>query len=164
LEVDWGTVGAIVLGAAVSLAATILLRRWEWRREQRVKIHMEGLPAVRKEVSRLLIGADDPIVDPGQLAASTAHDLRTVATITSTRDRRLAARIAETANEIEAIGARYDWHGTPQPTLQERRVHGPEQQTAVQRLSETVAAYESWLERRLRFRPVGRARATITRR
>jgi hypothetical protein len=144
-------VGAIVLGAAVSLLSTMLVRRWEWRREQRVKIHMEALPPVRREISRLQIGVDDPIVDPGQLAASTAHDLCTAAIITSVRDRRFALSIAESAGEVEAIGAQYDWHGTPQPTLDERRVHGPRQQAAVGRMDERTAAYEEWLERRLRF-------------
>ena len=148
---DWGTVGAIVLGAAVSLLSTVLVRRWEWRREQRVKIHMEALPAVRRENSRLRIGADDPIVDPGQLAASTAHDLCTVAIITSVRDRRFAFSVAEAACEVEAVGGQYGWHGTAPPTLDERRVRGPEQQAAVRRMDEKTAAYEHWLERRLRF-------------
>jgi hypothetical protein len=149
--VDWGTVGAVVLGAAVSLISTTVLRRWEWCREQRVRIHLNELPAVRREISRLEIGAGDPIVDPGQIASRTAHALYTVASITSMRDQRFAATIVEVANEIEATGARYDWHGTPQPTLDERRVLGPEQQGAVERLSERAAAYEQWLERRLRF-------------
>ncbi|HET6951948.1 MAG TPA: hypothetical protein VFI47_16320 [Acidimicrobiales bacterium] len=143
---DWGTVGAVALGAAVSLISTTVLRRWEWYREQRVRIHLNELPAVRKEISRLEIGAGDPIAESGQVASSTAHALYTVASITSARDRRFAAPIVEAANEIEAIGARYEWHGTPQPTLDERRALGPEQQGAVARLS-----YEQWLERRLRF-------------
>lgn len=151
VTVHWGTVGAIVLGAAVSLLSTLLVRRWEWRREQRVKIHMDALPAVRREISRLHIGADDPIVDPGQLAASTAHDLCTAATITSARDRRFALSIAEAAGEVAAIGGQYDWNGTPQPTLDERRVLGHEQQAAVCRMDEKTAVYEEWLERRLRF-------------
>lgn len=151
VAVNWGTVGAIALGAAVSLLSTILLRRWEWRREQRVKIHMEALPAVRREISRLQIGVNDPIVDPGQLAASTARDLCTIAIITSGPDRRLALSIADAAAEVEAIGGRYDWHGTPPPTLDERRLHGPEQQAAVALMDESTAAYEEWLERRLRF-------------
>lgn len=116
-----------------------------------MRIHLNELTAVRKETSRLEIGADDPITDPGQLASSTAHALYTSASITSTGDRRFAAAIVEVANEIEAIGARYDWHSTPAPTVDERRVHGPEQQGAVARLSERTAAYEQWLERRLRF-------------
>jgi hypothetical protein len=149
--VDWETVGAIVLGAAISLVSTMLVRRWEWRREQRVKIHMEALPAVRREISRLQIGADDPVVDPGQLAASTAHDLCTAAIITSVRDRRFALSIAEAAGKVDAIGGQYDWRSTPQPTLDERRVHGPEQQAAVGRMDEKTTAYEEWLESRLRF-------------
>lgn len=148
---DWGTVGAIVLGAAVSLLSTMLVRRWEWRREQRVKIHMDALPAVRREISRLQIGAGDPIVEPGQLAARTAHDLCTAAIITSLRDRRFALSIAEAAGEVETIGEQYDWHATPQPTIDERRLHGPEQQAAVGRMDARTAAYEEWLERRLRF-------------
>jgi hypothetical protein len=112
---------------------------------------MNELPAVRKEISRLQIGVHDPIVDPGQLASMTAHDLYTAASITSNRDRTFAADIVEAANEIETIGALYDWHGTPQPTLDQRRLHGPAQQGAVARLSERAAAYEQWLERRLRF-------------
>jgi hypothetical protein len=151
VAVDWGTVWAVLLGAAVSLISTVVLRRWEWRREQRVRIHMDALPAVRKEISRLEIGADDPVVEPGEIASRTAHDLYTVASITSRSDRDFAADIVQVANEIEAIGARYDWHGPPQPTLDERRVHGPEQQGAVARLSEKAAAYERWLESRLRF-------------
>jgi hypothetical protein len=124
---------------------------------------MNELPAVRKEISRLQIGADDPIVDPGQIAPSTAHDLYTVASITSTADRRLAAAIVEVADEIGTIGARCDWHGTPQPTLDERRIHGPEQQLAVARLSEKTAAYEQWLERCLRFgRQASPATPTMT--
>lgn len=98
-----GTVGAIVLGAAVSLVST-MVRRWEWRREQRVKIHMEVLPAVRREIYRLQIGAEDPIVDPGKLAASTAHDLCIAFVITSVRDRRFALSLAEAAREVESIG------------------------------------------------------------
>ena len=74
---------------------------------------MNELAAVRKEISRLEIGADDPIVESGQLASNTAHALYTVASITSTHDRRFAAAIVEAADEIEAIGALYDWHGTP---------------------------------------------------
>ena len=151
VAVDWGTVGAIVLGAAVSLTSTLVLRRWEWCRDQRVRIHLNELAAVRKEISRLEIGADDPIVESGQLASNTAHALYTVASITSTHDRRFAAAIVEAADEIEAIGALYDWHVTPQPTLDERRVHGPEQQRAVARFSEAAATYEQWLARRLRF-------------
>jgi hypothetical protein len=106
--VDWGTVGVVVLGAAVSLISTTVLRPWEWRREQRVRIHLNELPAVRKEISRLEIGAEDPVVEPGEIASRTAHDLYTVASITSIRDRRFAAAVVEVANEIQAIGARYD--------------------------------------------------------
>jgi hypothetical protein len=153
--VDWGTIWAIVRGAAVSLVSTIGLRRWEWRQAQRVTIHMKDLPAVRKEISRLQIGADDPIVDPGQVAPATAHDRFTTASIAGKRDRAFAAGIVEMANEIGAICARCNWHGTPQPTLDERRVHGPDQQDAVARLSEMTAAYEVWLERRLRLGRVG---------
>jgi hypothetical protein len=36
-----------------------------------------------------------------------------VTSITSMRDRRFAAAVVEVANEVEVIGARYDWHGTP---------------------------------------------------
>ena len=112
---------------------------------------MDALPAVRREISRLRIGADDPIVETGQLAAMTAHDLCTAAIITSVRDRRFAFSIAEAAAEVKTIGERYDWQGTPQPTVDERRVHGPEQQVAVGRMDARTAAYEKWLERRLRF-------------
>jgi hypothetical protein len=149
--VDWATVGSVALGAAVSLVSTLVLRRFEWRREQRVRIHLNELLAVRKEISRLQIGADDPIVDPGQMAESAAHALRTVAAITSKRDREYAAEIVLAAEWIRAVGDRYDWHGNPQPTLDDRRVHGHEQQLAIARLDQKAEAYEKWLEDRLRF-------------
>jgi len=149
--VDWGTVGGIVLGAAVSLVSTLVVRRWEWRREQRVRIHLNELPAVRKEIGRLQIGADDPIVDPAELASMTVHALYTVASITSESDRKHAAGIVEAGDQVKAVGDRYDWHGTPQPTIEDRRVHGAEQQSAVERLNERTIAYENWLGGRLRF-------------
>lgn len=61
-----------------------------------------------------------------------------------------AIAIVEAAALVKAVSDRYEWHGTPQPTLDERRAHGPEQQFAVERLNKDVAEYEQWLEDRLR--------------
>jgi hypothetical protein len=151
VDVDWGTVGAVVLGAVVSLVSTVVLRRFEWRREQRVRIRLTELPAVRAEIIRLRIGEDDPIVEKGEIAERTAHALSAVASITSGKDRDHADAIVVEADKIKAVSDRYDWHGTPQPTLDDRRVHGPEQQLAVANFDEQTTAYEQWLERRLRF-------------